>query len=243
MAKTFAFLRDYFSAQGLELIAHTGRQPTGGGYTLTNGVKSERFRNLREVNERAKGTRANVLTDMAMFFGSLEESAVEEKEEAGRKGGEASSPMCCGEGFHVYLLPGFDRPLTVGLGEQERSFETFIAEQTAKGKKEKVGPFFDCGFTYYAASFGPRYGEGSGVYVSLVVGAAEEAAEKGMEWEKEELPGYCEDPDCKGDCSFCDPDLCLWGESSYRGKDLFTAQELRENRRALLAGEVVYLSR
>lgn len=97
------------------------------------------------------------------------------------------------------------------------------------------------GYTFYAASYGPRYGDPSGTYVALIVGRAEDATEKAAQFEREDLPSYC-DTNC-GDCSFCCPDVCTWGESAYQAKDLFTPAELREHRHALLKGEVIYLSR
>ena len=97
---------------------------------------------------------------------------------------------------------------------------------------------------YYAASYGPRYGDPIATYVSLKPGLAEDAAERAAEWERQELPSYCEDETCDGTCSFCDPDVCVWGEcGTYRARDLFTLAELREHRRALLRGDVVCLSR
>ena len=82
-----------------------------------------------------------------------------------------------------------------------------------------------------------------GTWVSLISGEAEEAAEKSADFEREEMPGYCDsgEEDCQ--CSLCDPDIVVWNESRYTARDLFTARELMECRRALLRGEAVYLSR
>ena len=100
----------------------------------------------------------------------------------------------------------------------------------------------ECGFNYYAASYWYANCEPSGVYVSLVPGKAEEAAAAAAAYEAKEAPSYCDDEECEG-CSFCDPDIRTGGEFTYQVKDLFSPAELKENRRALLAGEVVYLSR
>lgn len=102
---------------------------------------------------------------------------------------------------------------------------------------------YEGGYRYFAASYGPRFGDPQGTYVALIVGRAEDAAERAAEWERNELPSYCEDEACKGDCAFCDPDVTTWGESTYSAKDLFTAAELKKHRRDLLAGKVVCLSR
>jgi hypothetical protein len=97
------------------------------------------------------------------------------------------------------------------------------------------------GFTYWTCGYGPRFGDFTGQYVSLVPGKAEEAAEKAAEWETEELPGYCEEA-C-GDCAFCCPDVVTGMETNLSARDLFSARELMRHRRDLLKGDVVFLDR
>jgi hypothetical protein len=95
---------------------------------------------------------------------------------------------------------------------------------------------------FYAASYGPRYGDPICTFVALNAFAAATAADKGAQFEEKELPGYCE-ASC-GDCSFCCPDICVWYSGSpYKARELFTAAELKEHRRALRSGEVVALYR
>lgn len=101
---------------------------------------------------------------------------------------------------------------------------------------------YENGFTYYAASYSQRYGEPSGSYVSLVPGRAKAAAEASAEFERQDLTNYCDDENCAG-CSLCQPDIIAGPEFTYQVKDLFSPAKLREHRRALLRGEVVYLSR
>jgi len=98
--------------------------------------------------------------------------------------------------------------------------------------------------TFYAASFNQRYDEPSTVYISTTQGKAEDAAEKAMQFERRDLPGYCDNSrhnDC--DCQLCYPDLVLNEEYTYSARDLFTAKELRENRHELRAGEVICLGK
>lgn len=97
------------------------------------------------------------------------------------------------------------------------------------------------GFTYYSAGYGPRYGDWTGQAVCLDARKVEDAIEKAAEFERKELPGYCEEQ-C-GDCPFCCPDVITGMVFSYRAKELFSAKELMEHRRDLLKGEVVWLSR
>ena len=99
---------------------------------------------------------------------------------------------------------------------------------------------YEGGYTYYAAWYGPRYSDGS-VCISLVPGQAERIAEESATFDALEFDGYCEDEDCKGDCSLCKPDIVSGNEFTHRAKDLFTAAELKEHRRNLLAGKVVIL--
>ena len=99
------------------------------------------------------------------------------------------------------------------------------------------------GYIYYAASYGERYGDPMGTWVSLVPGKAEEMADKDADEWREEMPLSCDSgkKDCQ--CPLCEPDIVVWGESSYAAKDLFTGRELMECRRDLLRGEAVYLPR
>lgn len=105
------------------------------------------------------------------------------------------------------------------------------------------------GFLYYSATYGPRYGDPIGQYISLVPGLAEDAAHRAAQFEANDMPGYCnagEDGAPCGDCCLCEPDLSVWGETTFSGReigDVLTADELRSARRDLLAGKVVWLSR
>lgn len=106
---------------------------------------------------------------------------------------------------------------------------------------------------YVAASYYPRYGDPLGTYVALAdhsTGSArtcnaallvEEAAAKAAQFEHDELPGYC-DTAC-GDCSLCCPDILAGMAFTFDAKELFSVAELREHRRALVNGEVVFLPR
>jgi len=101
---------------------------------------------------------------------------------------------------------------------------------------------------YYAASYGPRYGDPSGTFVSLREGVAEDAAIRGYEFELEELPGYCDvEHDSEfpeSDCNLCNPDLCFYGESTYDARDLFSSvSELARYAHELAKGGAVFLER
>lgn len=102
---------------------------------------------------------------------------------------------------------------------------------------------YEGGFIYYAASYWHRFNEPSGVYVSLVPGKAESAAEKGAKDEEEECRSLCDNEECEGTCELCEVDVCTGGEFTYKVRDLFSPAELKEHRRELLRGEVVYLPR
>lgn len=97
------------------------------------------------------------------------------------------------------------------------------------------------GFIYYAASWGPRYCDPVETYVSLLPGVAERLAQSAADLEKTEAFLACDDPDCDGTC--CLRDIVTWGEHTHRAKDLFSAAELKEQRRALLQGNAVCLGR
>ncbi len=113
--------------------------------------------------------------------------------------------------------------------------------------------------TYYAASYGPRYGDSVATMValeplhelrpSLIRDRVNEVNERAARYEISELPGYCdiehgdEGEISIDDCSLCTPDISIFDAYSYRSCDLFTAAELREHRRDLVAGKVIVLRR
>lgn len=103
---------------------------------------------------------------------------------------------------------------------------------------------YEGGYTYYAAWYGPRYSDGS-VCISLVPGKAEQVAKESAAFDIDELCHYVEDEDHKEvpcdeyGCPYCD--IISGMEFAHKAKDLFTAAELREHRRDLLAGKVVIL--
>lgn len=93
--------------------------------------------------------------------------------------------------------------------------------------------------TFRAASYGVRFGGPLATFVAvergegiLVGGRALKAAEKAADYE--ETLSY--DDDGAIEC-------VTWGEHTYQAKDLFTAAELKEHRRALMDGEVICLYR
>lgn len=99
----------------------------------------------------------------------------------------------------------------------------------------------DGGYAYYTCGYGPRSGAYSSQAVSMVAGEAERACEAGAQWTREDLTAYCDDEACDGACCFCDPDIVVGMETTLSAKDLFSPRELRDHRRALLAGDVVWL--
>lgn len=104
------------------------------------------------------------------------------------------------------------------------------------------------GKRYFAASYGHRYGDPCATYVSLVQGKAGDAAERGLTFEADELPEYCdEEHDSEfpeSDCPFCNPDLVFYGEHTYSADDLFMSiGELKEHAHELARGLVIVLSR
>jgi hypothetical protein len=100
--------------------------------------------------------------------------------------------------------------------------------------------------TFYAASYGPRFGDGTTV-VSLVPGRAETAAEQSAEWHRQndwqdtEEGEHPEGPCGEYGCPWCD--ITWTCESTHSAKALFNAAELREHRHALRQGQVVCLDR
>lgn len=112
--------------------------------------------------------------------------------------------------------------------------------------------------TYFAASYGPRFGDPVATFVALdpssnhIVQSStgmkcEAAVEKAITFELEDMPGYCDlnhdapDEIGRSECSLCEPDITTSGAWTYTARDLFTAAELREHRRALLKGETIVL--
>lgn len=108
--------------------------------------------------------------------------------------------------------------------------------------------------TYFAASVGHRYGDTCQTFVAIerdtdIVGASsigarlEELAERAAEYEREEIRGTCEENERHEDGEHCDcgEDVVTYGAFPMDVRDLFTAKELAEHRRALLRGETVVL--
>ena len=98
--------------------------------------------------------------------------------------------------------------------------------------------------TYYAAWYGPRFGDGT-VCVSFVPGKAEECAKESAAFDAIEYSDNCEEgfrtdgPCSQYGCPYCD--IVSTTEFGYPARYLFSAQELREHRRDLLDGKVVIL--
>lgn len=100
---------------------------------------------------------------------------------------------------------------------------------------------------YYAASYGPRYSDPIGTLVALdrgriagieVCDKVIEAAERAAIHEEQELVEAFggEEDDL--------PEIVIQGIGCFgKAKGLFTAEELKEHRRALLRGEVIWLVR
>ena len=97
------------------------------------------------------------------------------------------------------------------------------------GLNHKQVKAYEGGYTYYAAWYGQRYGDGS-VCISLVPGQAERIAEESAAFDAEEMGDYCDTPA-----------IISGNEFTHSAKDLFTAAELREHRHDLLAGKVIIL--
>jgi hypothetical protein len=81
--------------------------------------------------------------------------------------------------------------------------------------------FQEGGFRYYAASYWQRYCEPTVSFVSLVRGKAEEAAAKGAEFERCDLPSYCEDAECVVESLDA---IAEDGEDAELEADLYTAE-------------------
>lgn len=113
------------------------------------------------------------------------------------------------------------------------------------------------GRRYWAASYGPRYGDSTATYVALAPlrddsplhpeVLVQDACERAADWERAELPGYCDgvhtDNEPESDCAFCSPDIVESGAYAYSACDLFTLAELREHRHDLAMGRVVVVTR
>ena len=77
----------------------------------------------------------------------------------------------------------------------------------------------------YFGSYGPRYSDPLGTFCGLTREAVEGAVERALDYERGELPGYCDrdhsraeyGPDGREeDCSLCNPDIVsfgIWAES------------------------------
>jgi hypothetical protein len=111
--------------------------------------------------------------------------------------------------------------------------------------------------TYFAASIGHRYGDTCATFVALeprkfdIVGSSgigatlEELAERSAEHEREEIIAQCE-PEYRhedGEECDCGEDVVTYGAFTYDVRDLFTAAELKEHRRDLVAGKTIVLYR
>ena len=121
-----------------------------------------------------------------------------------------------------------------------------IMRCACKGTKPCHQPFkaYEGGYMYYAAWYGPRFGDGS-VCISLVPGEAARIAEESAAFDRDDKWAYCDDADHKNGpcdnygCPYCDIQAGM--ESIVNVRDLFTARELKDRRRDLLAGKVVIL--
>lgn len=112
--------------------------------------------------------------------------------------------------------------------------------------------------TYFAASVGHRYGETCQTFVAIerdcdIVGASgiaarlEELAERSAQYERDEIVANCNaerefnERHENGEPCDCDWDVVTYGAYPVDVRDLFTAEELKEHRRALLKGETIVL--
>lgn len=99
-------------------------------------------------------------------------------------------------------------------------------------------------FTYYCASFWHRYNEPQSVAVVLqsptwgVGSKAPEVLTKAIESAMDDERQYCAE-----EWNNEEPDICWSGVHPAAPKSLFTPAELREHRKALQSGEVIWLSR
>ncbi len=101
--------------------------------------------------------------------------------------------------------------------------------------------------SYYAASYGPRYGDPAGTLVALDRGQiagvtvsrkVEAATEEAAIWEAIALDEAFGEDDGEASSIVVYPGGCF-----SKADSLFSAAELREHRAALRRGEVVHLSR
>lgn len=129
----------------------------------------------------------------------------------------------------------------VGCPCEGTNSDRAIGFGTSRGPNHYEVKAYENGFRYYAASYGPRYGDPIGTYVSLRPNRAAIAADSAAAIERREIIDACEDDACDGSCA--EGIICYGPDAVFRAKDLFSPAELREHRRALLRGEVVCLSR
>ena len=103
------------------------------------------------------------------------------------------------------------------------------------------------GFTWYAASYGSRWSEPLGTFVSLVPCQVNQAADDAAEQHQQDMRELDEEGrHPEGSCHLHGCDICdiqVWAGTHYRTEDLFSPAELRKHRRALLRGEMVHLTR
>lgn len=109
--------------------------------------------------------------------------------------------------------------------------------------------------TYVAGSYYPQYGDPIATAVALcrcervcrckvrqrVETALRAAAEEMVNDLREPCDASIEDEECA--CDNCWPPIIAGDACSYCVKDLLTGAELKEHRRALMNGEIVWLSR
>ena len=76
----------------------------------------------------------------------------------------------------------------------------------------------------FVGSYGHRYSDPLGTFVSRDRDALEDALEDAVQWEQDELPGYCEIAhdldDLEDDCAFCSPDVVSYGIYQMTAHDL-----------------------
>lgn len=100
----------------------------------------------------------------------------------------------------------------------------------------------------YIGSYGPRYSDPIGTYAGLTRESVEDAIDRAIAYEREELPGYCDlehpaDGE-EADCSLCNPDIVSFGAWPVRSGRM-TFRELLATMRELRAdpSRVVALER